>query len=137
VSRAVLLDSSALFAAADRRETHHRRAAAALDRIRNERLQPVTTDLIIAELHALALRRLGPRSAMALVDRTLDSAVLEVVPTATERFEAALDVLRSRPDRHYSLTDAVAFVLMRERGIEVAFTLDADYLAEGFAVMPE
>jgi predicted nucleic acid-binding protein len=74
---------------------------------------------------------------MALVDRTLDSAVLEVVPTATERFEAALDVLRSRPDRHYSLTDAVAFVLMRERGIEVAFTFDADYLAEGFAVMPE
>jgi predicted nucleic acid-binding protein len=34
------------------------------------------------------------------------------------------------------MADAVSMLLMRARGIDTAFTLDDDFRAEGFTVMP-
>jgi predicted nucleic acid-binding protein len=41
-------------------------------------------------------------------------------------------LLRARPDKTYSLCDAVSFVLMRERGVAEALTTDRHFEQEGF-----
>jgi len=130
------LDTSALYAATDRAERDHARAAGELRRLVLERHPLVITVLVLAELHALALRRLGPEQALALIDRVLASPRVEVVDTEPRGVQRALDLLRRRPRRTYSLADAVSFDVMRARSIEVAFTLDADFAAEGFQVVP-
>ena len=43
-----------------------------------------------------------------------------------------LDLLHARPDKRYSLCDAISFVLMRDRGITEALTLDHRFDQEGF-----
>lgn len=96
----------------------------------------LTTEAVLAEVHALVLRRIGPAAALAMVDRLVDSPRIEVVPLDAGLRDAALEVLRSRPDRRYSLADAVSFSVMRGRGLTQAFTLDADFAAEGFEVLP-
>lgn len=132
----VLLDTSALFAAARPRSDRHDEASAAYRSLlrRSERL--VTTDLIVAELHALSVARGHPASGLDLVDRLMSSTRIEVVAAGMGRLHAAADLLARRPRRAYSLTDAVSFVLMRELAINRAFTLDADFVAEGFEVVP-
>jgi len=42
-----------------------------------------------------------------------------------------------RPDKRYSLTDCVSFVVMRERGIAEAFAFDRHFEQEGFAREPQ
>lgn len=130
-----LLDTSALFAAHDRRERDHEKAAAELRRLVLAGGPLIITDLVVAELHALALRRSGPALALALIDRVLASPRVRLVATKSDDLLDALDFLRSRPERPYSLADAVSFLVMRERGIDVAFSLDADFTAEGFEVL--
>jgi len=44
----------------------------------------------------------------------------------------AIDLLRNRPDKNYSLCDAVSFLLMRQRGIIDALTTDRHFEQEGF-----
>ena len=44
----------------------------------------------------------------------------------------ALDLLFARPDKTYSLCDAVSFVLIRRRGIFSALTTDHHFEQEGF-----
>lgn len=66
----------------------------------------MTTDLVIAELHGLALGRLGPETALELVERLMASPRLSVVATGPEILADALESLRRRPGRRISLVDA-------------------------------
>lgn len=132
----VLLDTSAIFAAARPRSDRHAVAAAAYRTLLTGTQRLVTTDLIVAELHALSLARAHPGFGLDLVDRLLTSDRIEIVAAGLERMAAAADLLRKRPGRAYSLADAVSFVVMRELAIGRAFTLDADFAAEGFEVVP-
>ncbi len=42
-------------------------------------------------------------------------------------------LLKSRPDKEWSLVDAASFVVMRERGIHEALTTDHHFEQAGFA----
>ncbi len=132
----VLLDTSAIFAAARPRSDHHAEASAAYRTLLTGSKRLVTTDLIVAELHALSIARVHPGFGLDLVDRLLTSYRIEIVAAGIARMAAAADLLGQRPGRAYSLADAVSFVLMRELAISRAFTLDADFAAEGFEVVP-
>lgn len=132
----VFLDTSGVFAAARPGSDHHAEARAAYEALIREADRVVTSDLILAELHALTLHRVGPEAALDLVSRLTASNRVEVVAVGRRRLDAALDLLAARPGRRYSLADATSFVVMRDLGATVAFTLDADFAAEGFAVLP-
>ena len=132
----VLLDTSAIFAAARPSSDRHLEASAAYRTLLTGSRRLVTTDLIVAELHALSVARVHPAFGLELVERLLTSNRIEIVPAGMARMAAAADLLGQRPGRAYSLADAVSFVLMRELAISRAFTLDADFAAEGFEVVP-
>lgn len=44
----------------------------------------------------------------------------------------AIALLEARPDKAYSLCDAISFVVMRDRNITEALTLDHHFEQEGF-----
>jgi predicted nucleic acid-binding protein len=132
----VLLDTSAVFAAARPRSDRHAEASAAYRTLLTGTQRLITTDLIVAELHALSIARVHPRFGLELVDRLLTSDRIEVMAAGNDGIVLAADLLRRRPDRAYSLADAVSFVLMRDLSINRAFTLDADFAAEGFEIIP-
>jgi predicted nucleic acid-binding protein len=45
---------------------------------------------------------------------------------------SAVALLEARPDKRYSLCDAVSFIAMRERGLAEALTTDHHFEQEGF-----
>jgi predicted nucleic acid-binding protein len=61
---------------------------------------------------------------------------VRVVATGPRAIRVGLEFLRARPDRRISLVDALSFATMRSLGITTAFTLDSDFAAEGFALLP-
>jgi predicted nucleic acid-binding protein len=132
----VFLDTSAIFAAARPRSEHHAQARREYEALFRGPERLVTTDLVIAEVHALSGRRAGPATALDLAWRLFSSTRIDTVHPGAEQVTAAFDLLRARPGRPYSLTDAISMVVMRYEGIARAFTLDADFAAEGFAVVP-
>ena len=57
---------------------------------------------------------------------------LELVWIDENQHNRAMNLLKSRLDKTYSLCDAVSFVIMRERGISDALTTDKHFEQEGF-----
>jgi predicted nucleic acid-binding protein len=56
---------------------------------------------------------------------------------ATADLEAkAIEILRRHQDQDFSLTDAVSFAVMKERGIRTAFAFDRHFATAGFALVP-
>jgi predicted nucleic acid-binding protein len=58
-----------------------------------------------------------------------------VVPPSTELFEAGIDLYSRRPDKEWSLTDCISFVVMQERGITEALTGDYHFVQAGFSIL--
>ncbi|MEN8152292.1 MAG: type II toxin-antitoxin system VapC family toxin [Planctomycetota bacterium] len=96
----------------------------------------VTSNHVADEAVTLARFRVGHRSAAALGQNLLDGTPAQLVRLTPEDEAEALRLFRERPDQRYSFTDCTSFVLMRRMGIDVALTLDSDFLREGFEVIP-
>ena len=68
---------------------------------------------------------------VAFSEGVLDDESVEIVWVNEDLHRSGLDLLRQRPDKTYSLCDAVSFVLMRERGETEALTTDRHFEQEG------
>ena len=83
-----------------------------------------------------AERKRVPEVYLEIVRRLTTTGRIEVESVGSARLASAIDLLATRPGRPYSLADAVSFVVMRERDIRRALTLDTDFEAEGFEIVP-
>ena len=98
----------------------------------------VTTSYVLAEYVALALvRGLSRESVLTFSEGILIEEDIEIVWVNQELHIQAVELLRQRPDKTYSLCDAVSFVLMRERQISEALTTDKHFVQEGFVRLLE
>jgi predicted nucleic acid-binding protein len=67
-----------------------------------------------------------------LVERLVKNADVHVWWVTEEDHRRGMQLLRARPDKTYSLCDAVSFELMRQHGITEALTTDRHFEQEGF-----
>lgn len=90
-------------------------------------------DYILAEFLPLCRSRgVDFLGAIDLAEELLNNDEVEVYWIDEALHRAALHLLRARPDKTYSLCDAMSFVLMRQLGIEEALTTDKHFEQEGF-----
>lgn len=134
----LFLDTSAWFAALSDRDQDHARAARYYREILTTgRFALVTTNLVIAELHAMLSRRQGPAAGLRLLDGLREDPLHEVVWVTRELHQRAVDRwLRPFADQPFSLVDAVGFEVMRDRGLRTAFSTDHHFKVAGFEVVP-
>jgi predicted nucleic acid-binding protein len=57
---------------------------------------------------------------------------LTIVEANHELFERGLDLFGNRPDKSWSLTDCISFVVMQEHGVTEALTADHHFEQAGF-----
>jgi len=57
-----------------------------------------------------------------------------IVPASQELFELGVELFAQRPDKDWSLTDCISFVLMRQQGISEALTADRHFEQAGFTI---
>lgn len=133
----VFLDTSAWLPVVLRREHGHGELRAEYVRLLEEGRQLVTSNLVVAELHALVVRRRGPQAGIALLDGVYaDPAHQVLFVDRPLEAQAIARWLRPYGDHRFSLADAVSFELMHEHGIRTAFALDRHFAVAGYEVIP-
>jgi predicted nucleic acid-binding protein len=124
----MLLDTSGLFCLLHQREPQHLTAK----RVYSSAVARFTHSYILDELVSLAQsRRISRRDTLNFSQHLLDDSRIEIVWINETLHREALDLLLARPDKTYSLCDAVSFVLMRERGETEALSTDRHFEQEG------
>ena len=132
----IFVDTSAWFPLAVRSDRAHGAVAEALrERIRRG-ARVVTTNLVVAETHALLLRRTTRAAALAFVGHVGRPPNVLLYSTPELEAQAVTDWLERYDDQDFSFTDAVSFAGMAERRITDALTLDGHFAAAGFRVVP-
>jgi predicted nucleic acid-binding protein len=130
------VDTSAWYPLADPEHPDHPACAVALRTGVREGVRIVTTNLVVAESHALLLRRLGRVASLTFLEEVGRPLMAVVASTPELERRAQREWLEPFDDHDFSLADAVSFVVMAERGIGEALTLDRHFAAAGFRMIP-
>ena len=57
------------------------------------------------------------------------------MPPTLELLEQGMDLYARRPDKEWSLTDCISFVVMSQNGLEEALTGDHHFEQAGFRIL--
>ncbi len=122
---AILLDSSAVLAAADQSDLNHRAAVAWFGRV-DEPL--MIGALSLAELDLLLQRELGLRATFALL-RSVGSGAIKVVAPTTADLARATELMTETTEYGPRLTDAVLVATAERLGVTRVAAFDRPPIA--------
>ncbi|MDP3064032.1 MAG: PIN domain-containing protein [Chloroflexota bacterium] len=125
----ILLDTSAIYALADRGDPNHGEALAAFRRLLDDGEDVLLHSYVLVEAAALLQRRLGLSSALQFLQESQEFHVHWVSPGDHEE---AVGLLEERGKRGLSLVDCASFAIMRLYQVNQALAFDADFEREGF-----
>ena len=128
----VFVDTAAWLALLNTRDALHPSAQAVFAQLRAAKTQFVTSEFVFLELANALSAPAFRRKTAAFVDGLRLSAAVEIAAPDTVLLAAGWDLYRARPDKEWSLTDCVSFVIMQQAAITIAFTADHHFEQAGF-----
>lgn len=133
----LFVDTSAWYPLVVRSHPDHERLSAALRARVERRVRIVTSNLIVAESHALIMRRAGIGAGLRFVQLVRASPNVVVSSNALLEDVAVTDWLMRYTDQPFSMVDAVSFAIMAERGTRAALTLDRHFVIAGYDMVTD
>ncbi len=122
----LFVDTSGWASWADRTQTHHAGALAALDRLWDGGGTAVTTNWVLVELTALMTSplRISKPEQVRFFEKLFAEPTVLVLPIDPDLEASAWLLWKTRPDKNWTLVDCASFVVMRRRGLSEALTTD-------------
>ncbi len=113
----------------NQRDAWHSRVAAYA---RSHDDEIVTTEWVLTEVaDALAASRARVRVQAAFQTLTADPTT-RVIGASSKLFVRGLELYHQRPDKDWSLTDCISFVVMADEGLREALTGDRHFAQAGY-----
>jgi predicted nucleic acid-binding protein len=95
----------------------------------------VTSDWVLAETADALCDPLNRNRCVEFLDDLRRSTRVVVEPASRMSFDAGWKLYRERPDKEWSLTDCISFVLMQKYSIRDALTGDHHFEQTGFRAL--
>lgn len=131
------LDTGYVIALEAADDQHHQTAQRHWRQLTDDSLpQIVTTTFVFGEVITFFNSRHQHAKAVEIGQRLHASRKVEPIQIGTSLFEAGWQRFRERPDKHYSLTDCISFVVMEQRGLRRALAFDHHFEQAGFEIVP-
>jgi uncharacterized protein len=128
----VFADTSFYVALFNPGDVHHDKAVRLA---RDTRRAVVVTEYVLLEL-ANALARASSRKLFVdLLPKLRTDPNVKVMPVSAESFQLGFALYADRPDKDWSLTDCISFVVMDAEGITEALTADHHFEQAGFVAL--
>ena len=95
----------------------------------------VTTAWALTEVGDAMCLPANRSTFVRLLDALANDAETTVVPAEQKWFDLGAALYAARPDKKWSLTDCISFILMQEMGLAEALTGDGDFIQAGFRIL--
>lgn len=129
----VFIDTAGWIALIYRHDDYHKRAKHVY--VSLEHVKRMTTDAVLRETCNMFSKAPLRPLAIALIEKIREAeklGVLEVSHVTEALIDRGWEFFQRRPDKDWSLTDCISFVVMQDKGITKAFTTDHHFEQAGF-----
>jgi len=128
---AVFADTFFYLALLDQRDPAHAAALAQSKVARNI----VTTEFVLLELGNACARAEDHADFLSLLAGIRATPRTRIISLDSRLLQRGLDLFADRPDKNWSVTDCVSFVVMADEGIAEALTADGHFEQAGFKAL--
>ena len=125
----IFVDTGYLLAVLNPRDAHFERAQRWAAVVREPL---ITTEYVLWELVNSLSHPVDRSKAHAAIGEITSSENWELVQATPALFSEGLSLHRMRPDKHWSLTDCVSFIVMQQRGLKQCLAHDQHFEQAGF-----
>jgi predicted nucleic acid-binding protein len=129
----LLADSFYFLALRNPRDQAHARARAITPQIVGRTL--VTTAWVLTEIGDALAAPMNRAGFSELVQFLRSNPQVMIIPPEAKLFEQGIEFYNRRPDKAWSLTDCISFVVMTDLGISEALTGDHHFEQAGFRAL--
>lgn len=95
----------------------------------------LTTEWVLLEVVNAFCQPAGRMRVVRLIELLGRQDDVEIVPASRDWFQRGLESFAARPDKEWSLTDCISFVVMKERGVSEALTNDHHFEQAGWRIL--
>jgi predicted nucleic acid-binding protein len=131
----VFWDTAALVALGNLDDALHQAAVSVSQQLSSQQSLILTTDAVLIEVansfSKSAWRPMAQRLIGSL-QQSVELRVARIVHVDERLWRRGWQLFLDRPDKDWSLTDCISFVVMLENGLKRAFTSDRHYEQAGF-----
>lgn len=131
--RLILVDTSAFYALADKKDPAHDRALAFLE---GNETPLLTTNYVFAESLSLLTKRLGKAAAIRFGEGLKGSELVRLFHLTQDYEEGAWQEFLRYRDKGFDYIDSTCFAVMERQEIEAAFSFDRHFAQRGFRLLP-
>ena len=129
------MDTAFLIALIDRSDKYHNIAVECYRKLIQENWSVVVTEAILIEMgNGLSELKWRQTAWQWITGIQKSKSIFEVVPVTTEIVRKAIELYGSRLDKEWGLTDCISFIIMKERSLNFALTVDHHFEQAGFAI---
>jgi uncharacterized protein len=125
----IFADTSFYAACLSPRDAHHCRA---IELSAKNTSTILTTEFVFVELANLFSKLARRAAAIRLIHQVRSDPDTIVLPATSALMQSGFELYSRRPDKEWSLTDCISFVLMEEQGVTEALTSDGDFEQAGY-----
>jgi predicted nucleic acid-binding protein len=129
---AVFADTFYFLALLDSREESHEEATRFSS---DPQIQLITTEWVMAEFGDAYSDPKDRADFVALYRLLAAHPRVRIVPADTQLFQKGVDFFAQRPDKDWSLTDCLSFIVMKQEGLTDALTGDRHFEQAGFVAL--
>ena len=97
--------------------------------------QMVTTAWVLTEFADAMGSPANRMEFVATLDDIRSNSQMRIMPPDQALFDEGIRLYANRPDKHWSLTDCISFVVMQQGGIREALTGDHHFEQAGFVAL--
>lgn len=128
----VFADTSFYAACLSPRDAHH---AQAIQIASVNKFTVLTTEFVLVELANLFSKLQRRAAAIRLIEQVRNDSDTIIYSATSELLQRGFELYSQRPDKEWSLTDCISFVIMADHGVTDALTSDGDFVQAGFTAL--
>ena len=128
----LFVDTSAWLALNNKNDQHHDEAVSKITKVRQQKIQLVTSEYVFDESVTIIRYRVSHRAAVAFGDALISSNVASIEDITDEERLKAWVLFKKYRDKDLSFTDCTSFALMVKLKLQKAFSFDDHFKQVGF-----
>ena len=95
----------------------------------------VVTEFVLLELGDAFSRPPDRADFLTMEEHVRTTPAYHIIPATSELLQRGRDLFAARPDKAWSLTDCISFVVMQEHDLTEALTTDHHFTQAGFKAL--
>jgi predicted nucleic acid-binding protein len=128
----LFVDTSAWLALNNKNDQHHDEAVSKITKVRQQKIQLVTSEYVFDESVTIIRYRVSHRAAVAFGDALISSNVASIEDITDEERLKTWVLFKKYRDKDLSFTDCTSFALMVKLKLQKAFSFDNHFKQVGF-----